>query len=53
MAQRVEVIFEYDIDGSPADETVQFALNGLIRDRSLGRERASSGAGGSEARQVR
>jgi hypothetical protein len=28
MAQRVEVILEDDIDGSPADETVRFALNG-------------------------
>ena len=43
MAQRVEVILEDDIDGSPADETVRFALNGTsIRDRSLERECASS-----------
>ena len=28
MAQRVEVILEDDIDGSPADETVRFAYDG-------------------------
>jgi hypothetical protein len=36
MAQRVEVVLEDDIDGSPAAEIVRFALNGdLIRGRSL------------------
>src|SRR2546430_1837353 len=28
MAQRVEVVLEDDIDGSPADETVRFAYDG-------------------------
>ena len=29
MAQRVEVVLVDDIDGGPADETVQFALDGV------------------------
>ena len=29
MAKRVQVVLEDDIDGSPADETVSFALDGV------------------------
>ncbi|GAA2734868.1 Lsr2 family protein [Pedococcus aerophilus] len=29
MAQRVNIVLEDDIDGSPADETVTFALDGV------------------------
>jgi hypothetical protein len=42
MAQRVEVILEYDIDGSPADETVRFALNGTSYEIDLSSENAQA-----------
>jgi hypothetical protein len=40
MAQRVEVILEDDIDGSPAGETVRFALNGTSYEIDLSSENA-------------
>ena len=40
MAQRVEVILEDDIDGSPADETVRFALNGTSYEIDLSSKNA-------------
>ena len=42
MAQRVEVILEDDIDGSPADETVRFALNGTSYEIDLSSENAQA-----------
>jgi nucleoid-associated protein Lsr2 len=42
MAQRVEVILEDDIDGSPADETVRFALNGTQYEIDLSSENAQA-----------
>jgi hypothetical protein len=42
MAQRVKVILEDDIDGSPADETVQFALNGTSYEIDLSSENAQA-----------
>ena len=42
MAQRVEVILEDDIDGSSADETVQFALNGTSYEIDLSNENAQA-----------
>jgi Lsr2 len=42
MAQRVEVILEDDIDGSPAAETVQFALNGTSYEIDLSNENAQA-----------
>ncbi len=42
MAQRVEVILEDDIDGGPADETVQFALNGTSYEIDLSSENAQA-----------
>ena len=42
MAQRVEVILEDDIDGSLADETVQFALNGASYEIDLSSENAQA-----------
>lgn len=40
MAQRVEVTLEDDIDGSPADETVRFALNGTSYEIDLSSKNA-------------
>jgi len=40
MAQRVQVILEDDIDGSPADETVRFAVNGTSYEIDLSSENA-------------
>ena len=42
MAQRVQVILEDDIDGSPADETVRFALNGTSYEIDLSGENAQA-----------
>ena len=42
MAQRVEVILEDDIDGSPADETVRFAFNGTQHEIDLSSEHAQA-----------
>ena len=42
MAQRVEVILEDDIDGSPADETVRFALNGTQYEIDLSSDHAQT-----------
>jgi nucleoid-associated protein Lsr2 len=42
MAQRVEVILEDDIDGSPADETVRFALNGTSYEIDLSSDHAQT-----------
>ena len=42
MAQRVEVILEDDIDGSPADQTVRFALNGTSYEIDLSSENAQA-----------
>ena len=40
MAQRVSIVLEDDIDGSVADETVTFALDGVtLRDRPQRQER--------------
>jgi hypothetical protein len=41
-APRVQVILEDDIDGSPADETVQFALNGTSYEIDLSSENAQA-----------
>ena len=40
MAQRVEVTLEDDIDGSPADETVRFDLNGTSYEIDLSSKNA-------------
>src|SRR5258705_3349490 len=42
MAQRVEVILEDDIDGSPADDTVRFALNGTSYEIDLSSKNAQA-----------
>ena len=42
MAQRVEVILEDDIDGSPADQTVRFALNGTSYEIDLSSQNAQA-----------
>lgn len=42
MAQRVEVVLEDDIDGSPAAETVRFALNGTSFEVDLSSENAQA-----------
>jgi hypothetical protein len=42
MAQRIEVILEDDIDGSPGAETVQFALNGTSYEIDLSSENAQA-----------
>jgi Lsr2 len=42
MSQRVEVILEDDIDGSPAAETVRFALNGTSYEIDLSNEHAQA-----------
>ncbi|MDY6056043.1 Lsr2 family protein [Micrococcus sp.] len=40
MAQRTEVVLVDDIDGTPAEETVQFALDGRHYEIDLSRENA-------------
>ena len=40
MAQRVQVVLEDDIDGSVADETVSFSLDGSSYEIDLGRQHA-------------
>jgi hypothetical protein len=42
MAQRVEVILEDDIDGTTADETVRFALNGTSYEIDLSTKNAQA-----------
>lgn len=42
MAQRVQVILKDDIDGSPADETVQFAFYGTSYEIDLSSENAQA-----------
>lgn len=42
MAQRVQVILEDDLDGSEADETVQFGLDGAEYEVDLSTENAQS-----------
>ena len=42
MAQRVEVILEDDIDGSPADETVRFAYDGTQYEIDLSSQNAEA-----------
>ena len=42
MAQRVEVLLEDDIDGSPADQTVRFALNGTSYEIDLSSQNAQA-----------
>jgi nucleoid-associated protein Lsr2 len=42
MAQRVEVLLEDDIDGSPADETVRFAYNGTQYEIDLSSQNAEA-----------
>lgn len=41
MAQRVQVIFEDDIDGSVADETVRFAVDGVEYEIDLSEKNAT------------
>ena len=40
MAQRVNIVLEDDLDGSPADETVTFALDGVTYEIDLNRANA-------------
>jgi hypothetical protein len=42
MAQRVQVILQDDIDGSPAGETVRFALNGTPYEIDLSSQNAQA-----------
>ena len=42
MAQRVEVLLEDDIDGSPADQTERFALNGTSYEIDLSSQNAQA-----------
>lgn len=42
MAQRVEVVLVDDLDGSPADETVQFTLDGVSYEIDLNAENAAA-----------
>lgn len=42
MAQRVEVILVDDLNGEPADETVQFSLDGAAFEIDLTAENAST-----------
>jgi nucleoid-associated protein Lsr2 len=42
MAQRAVVILEDDIDGSPADQTVRFALNGTSYEIDLSSQNAQA-----------
>lgn len=41
MAQRVQVILEDDLDGSPATETVSFGLDGVSYEVDLSEEHAA------------
>ena len=41
MAQKVEVVLVDDLDGSPADETVNFALDGRNYEIDLSKEHAA------------
>ena len=40
MAQRVNIVLEDDLDGSPADETVTFALDGVTYEIDLSKANA-------------
>jgi len=40
MAQRVNIVLEDDLDGSPADETVTFALDGVTYEIDLNEKNA-------------
>jgi hypothetical protein len=42
MAQRVEVVLVDDLDGGPADETVQFGLDGVTYEIDLNEENAAA-----------
>lgn len=42
MAKRVQVVLEDDVDGSPADETVSFGLDGVSYEIDLSAENASA-----------
>lgn len=42
MAQRVEVVLVDDLDGGPADETVQFGLDGVSYEIDLTAENAAA-----------
>ena len=42
MAQRVNIVLEDDLDGSPADETVSFALDGATYEIDLSAANASA-----------
>ncbi len=42
MAQRVNIVLEDDIDGSPADETVTFALDGVTYEIDLTKANATA-----------
>lgn len=42
MAQRVEVVLVDDLDGGPADETVQFALDGVSYEIDLTAQNAAA-----------
>ncbi len=41
MAKRVQVIVEDDVDGSPADETVTFGLDGVTYEIDLNKDHAA------------
>jgi len=41
MAQRVNIVLEDDLDGSPADETVTFALDGVTYEIDLNAKNAA------------
>ena len=41
MAQRVNIVLEDDLDGSPADETVTFALDGVTYEIDLSESNAT------------
>ena len=41
MAQRVKIILEDDLDGSPADETVTFGLDGVTYEIDLSTDNAA------------
>ena len=41
MAKRVQVVLEDDVDGSPADETVSFGLDGVSYEIDLSAANAS------------
>jgi hypothetical protein len=42
MAQRVNIVLEDDLDGSPADETVTFALDGATYEIDLSAQNATA-----------